>query len=151
MNAELTALPAGNVVRGTVSRVEGDMAVVDVVRSSGCGRCHEPGGCGGTNLATGAACVSNYRLANTIGAKPGEEVLVAVPPGSILKAVAWAYGVPGGLMLVGAGMSTAVIGSDMAALAGAAAGLATGFVLLRLARRKAGQPSGQALLLRFEK
>jgi len=118
-------------VQGTVSRLEGDMAIVEVVRSSGCGRCHEPGGCGGGTVATAAACPRSYTLPNAIGAKPGDKVWLAVAEGSVLRAALWAYGLPGGLMLAGAALATMISASDLAAFGGALAGLAIGYLLLR--------------------
>ncbi|GAB2181599.1 hypothetical protein DLREEDagrD3_18220 [Denitratisoma sp. agr-D3] len=120
-------------VQGTVLRVEDGQAIVEVIRSSGCGRCHEPGGCGGTTLATGgAACPRSYSLANDIDARPGDKVWVAVREGSVLRAAAWAYGLPGALMVASAALAASLTGSDLAAFGGALAGLAIGYGLLRV-------------------
>lgn len=133
-------------VQGTVSRLEGDMAIVEVIRSSGCGRCHEPGGCGGETLATGAACPRSYSLPNQISAKPGDKVWLAVAEGSVLKAALWAYGLPGGLMLLGALLATMFFTSDLSAFGGALVGLAAGYLLLRLTGAgQARQDEGEVL------
>jgi len=82
-----------------VSRVENGQAIVEIVRSVGCGRCHEPGGCGGVDISAG--CRNSYVLPNTIDARPGDQVLVVVAEGSVLRAVALAYGLPGAGLVAG--------------------------------------------------
>jgi sigma-E factor negative regulatory protein RseC len=119
-------------VQGIVSRLDGGNAIVEIQRSSGCGRCHEPGGCGGTTLATGSTAVRHYTLPNHIDAHVGDQVWLEVADGSVLNAAFWAYGVPGGLMLVLAFLATKLFASDMAAFIGALAGLAVGYGILRL-------------------
>ena len=118
-------------MQGTVRRIQDGLAEVEVIRSSGCGRCHEPGGCGGGTLATGQACPKHYWLPNTIDARPGDKVWLTVQDGSVLRAALWAYGLPGGLMVAGAVLVSLLQGSDLMAFVGALAGLAVGFVGLR--------------------
>lgn len=125
-------------MQGTVSRVEDGLAEVEVIRGSGCGRCHEPGGCGGGTLATGQACPRQYWLANTINARPGDKVWLTVEEGSVLNAALWVYGLPGGLMLAGAVAAKWLLhGSDLAAFSGALTGLVLGFAGLRFRSRQA--------------
>lgn len=116
-------------VEGVVKSVEGRMAQVEVARSSGCGRCHEPGGCGGGEQQV---CRNVYRLANDVDAKAGDEVWVSVSEGSVLKAALLAYGVPGASMFLGAVLATVTLGGDLSAFGGALLGLMFGYALLRL-------------------
>ena len=38
-----------NETKGTITALDGDYALVRIA-DAGCGRCHEPGGCGGVNI-----------------------------------------------------------------------------------------------------
>ncbi|HEX5394312.1 MAG TPA: SoxR reducing system RseC family protein [Rhodocyclaceae bacterium] len=116
-------------VEGVVKSVDGRMAQVEVARSSGCGRCHEPGGCGGGEQQV---CHRVYRLTNNVGAKAGDEVWVSVAEGSVLKAALLAYGVPGVFMFIGAVVAMALFGGDLATFGGALLGLMFGYALLRI-------------------
>lgn len=132
-------------VEGMVKGVEGRWAQVEVVRSSGCGRCHEPGGCGGGEHV----CRQVYRLDNEIGAKAGDEVWVSLEQGSVLKAALFAYGVPGGCMFLGAVLALLALGGDLAAFGGALAGLIFGYVVLRMLPSYFG--NFQSLSIRLKK
>lgn len=73
------------VVEGVVDEISGNMATVEVgVAESGCGRCHEVGGCGGQNLSR-ALCHKKRRiiLPNTLGAKVGDRVAVGMEDAAI--------------------------------------------------------------------
>jgi sigma-E factor negative regulatory protein RseC len=118
-----------------VSTLEGDLAVLDVKPMTGCGRCLEPGGCGG-GLSIGSTCVRQYRVVNGIGAKPGDRVVVRIADGVILRAAWQAYGVPGLLAILGAALGYGLAGGEGAAVIGAACGLAVGIVALRRRRRE---------------
>lgn len=133
-------------VEGVVKSVEGRIAEVEVVRSSGCGRCHEPGGCGGGEQQV---CRNVYRLSNDVGAKAGDEVWVSIAEGSVLKAALVAYGVPGVSLFLGAVLAMATLGGDLAAFGGALLGLMFGYALLRL--RPAYFGNFQSLSIRVKK
>lgn len=121
----------GSRVEGVVSRVEDGMAVVDVAVQKGCGRCDEPGGCGGGLAVGGPACSRSYRLADDLGVRVGDEVVLTVPSGGILRAAGWAYGMPLVLGLAGAFVGAALGEGEGFAIGGGAAGLVLGFILLR--------------------
>lgn len=132
-------------VEGVVKSVKGGIALVEVARSSGCGRCHEPGGCGGGEQV----CHQVYQLTNKVGAEAGDEVWISIADGSVLKAALLAYGVPGVCMFLGALIAFVLVGSDLAAFAGALIGLIFGYVLLRM--RPAYLGNFQSLSIRLKK
>lgn len=135
-----------NEVEGVVRRVVDGMAFVEIERATGCGRCHEPGGCGSGGRASSSNCRS-YSVANIINAAVGDEVLVSVAKGSILMAAFWAYVLPGILMLTGALIASFVVGSDWAAVFGALFGLLCGYGLLRQFPRAS---KSRSLSMRFK-
>lgn len=119
-------------VEAVVSRLEGDnVMVVDVTPERGCGRCDEPGGCGG-GLAVAKPCVRTYRFQNDIGAAVGDAVLLGLPEGAVLGAAAWAYLMPGILAIVGALLAIQIAAGDISAIVGAVVGLLLGILALRL-------------------
>lgn len=139
-------------VKGVVTRVEEDFAWVDVSVAQGCGRCHEPGGCGGVNIARPfAAATQAVRVRNDIRALPGESVGVLIDDGVPLKAALSVYGWPIVGVLAGAavGVWMASPGSvDLLATVGAAAG---GTVAALLGRRSAQWVQGAELSMRLER
>ncbi len=133
---------------GQVIGIESDVAVVEVgPRATGCGRCHEPGGCGGglLNLQEGTRA-RQFRLKNDIGARVGDQVLICAPDGSILISALLSYGLPLAMLILFSGLATWRFGSDGAALTGGLLGLAIGLLLLRIVSSKR-EP---ALALRFK-
>jgi sigma-E factor negative regulatory protein RseC len=123
-------------VSGVVSRVESGYAWVDVTVAQGCGRCHEPGGCGGVNIARPLAAASQtVRVRDEIGVRPGESVGLVVDDGTPLRAALLAYALPVVGVLLGAAAGTAVApegGSvDLTAGIGALAGGVVAFLLAR--------------------
>jgi len=118
----------------TVVRLEGDHAWVEAAAvESGCGHCHEAGGCGGSllNQPLGRRRSRVYRLPNHVGARVGDRVQLSLPPGSVLRAAGVAYLLPLLLIVAGAAWGT-LQGGDVWAVAGAAAGLVVGMVLMRV-------------------
>lgn len=96
-------------VNGVVLRVEGRFAWVDVTVSQGCGRCNEPGGCGGVNIARPFGASSQaVRVSNEIGVQPGEQVGVLIDDGVPLRAALVAYAFPVLGLLAGAALGAAV-------------------------------------------
>jgi sigma-E factor negative regulatory protein RseC len=82
-------------VNGVVQRLDAGYAWVDVSVAQGCGRCNEPGGCGGVNLARPLAPISrSVRVVNDIEAHPGESVGVVIDDSVPLQAALCAYGWP---------------------------------------------------------
>lgn len=78
-------------MRGTVNGIVGDLAIVDITPTTGCGRCHEPGGCGGGLLTGEGACKRSYRIANSIGAVAGDSVIVSIQDGRVLATALYMF------------------------------------------------------------
>ncbi|MFC5301108.1 SoxR reducing system RseC family protein [Azospira restricta] len=110
--------------RGIVTARDGDYAIVRT-EDSGCGRCHESGGCGGVRVSQ-ALCTSprEWRVLNPRGAAVGEEVRIAVSDGAIGASALLIYVQPLGALLGGA-----ILGSLLAGEAGAIGGGAVGLLL----------------------
>ncbi|MBV2235253.1 MAG: SoxR reducing system RseC family protein [Sterolibacterium sp.] len=132
--------------RGTVTCVEGAYALVEVRPvSAGCGRCHETGGCGGGLLteALRPKGMTRYRLKNTIGAQVGDEVVLRVAEGAVLRVALLAYLLPVICLIVGAAIATAIYAEDHMALAGAVSGLLLGLLVLRLLQSRLAHGSAR--------
>ena len=71
--------------RGKIAAIDGDYALVSI-SDTGCGRCHEAGGCGGNNL-TQMLCTSpkTYRVLNPRQARVGDSVVVVVAEKSVFR------------------------------------------------------------------
>lgn len=128
-------------------QVDGDIALVEATQS-GCGRCDEPGGCGGLHAGK-ILCASPrlFQASNPIGATPGTVVQVAVTEGSVQNAANAAYVVPLLLAIVLGGMSDWLLSGSLgqwAGLLGAVAGLLIGW--RRLAKRSNYGPAGKPTL-----
>ncbi len=123
---------------GIILRLDGDHALVEVrPPESGCGRCHEAGGCGSNllNESLRPQKMNLYRLRNTIGALPGERVIIHIPEGAMLRAALLAYLFPALALILGAALGKAFFAYEAASLAGGALGLLMALALLRLRER----------------
>lgn len=105
-------------------RVDAERALVEVV-GSGCGRCHETGGCGSAHL-TRVFCLRprRYWVQNPIDAPVGARVSVVFLAGALRHSVRLAYVLPLLALLCGAFLGDAAAGD-----AGAAAGVVFGLAL----------------------
>lgn len=115
--------------RAQVVDLRGDRVRVRVdAGRGGCGRCNEPGGCGGARLSELFGPNRNeFEIENTIGALRGEEVVLCIAEDASLKAALVGYGLPVVCVIAGAAVGTALAGSgsqDAWALFGALAGVA---------------------------
>ncbi|MBI4987420.1 MAG: SoxR reducing system RseC family protein [Rhodocyclales bacterium] len=123
-----------------VARVDGDHAYVEVGGAgSGCGRCHEAGGCQSSILGQlFRRKPRQFRIANPIGAAPGDRVIVRVASGAALRAALLIYALPVLFLLLGAFAGTALGGggdNDYAAALGALLGLTVGILSGLVVRR----------------
>lgn len=109
---------------GRVVSLEGEHALIQVL-GGGCGRCHEPGGCGGQQL-TQMFCSTprQYRVRNLPGARPGDLVTVVLPAGVLSRHATLGYGLPLLGLLLGA-----LLGQLLAGNGGALGGAGLGLVL----------------------
>jgi len=127
-------------VCGVVRNVEGDQADVEV-EQGGCGRCNEPGGCGGQSLTRMfASGPRKFRVDNQFGASVGDRVTIAIAAGNVRRSANLAYGIPLLAMIAGAVIGTAVRG-DLGGMLGAACAL---FPALLYVRRRSTVRSGSA-------
>ena len=119
--------------RGTVVAEDGDHAIVRV-DEAGCGRCHEPGGCGGNNLGS-LLCSTprTFRVRNPRRAVVGEKVVVSIAEGAVRRGALLAYGLPLLAVLLGA-VGGALLGDETGSIVGAFGGLGGAWVYLRRAR-----------------
>jgi sigma-E factor negative regulatory protein RseC len=117
-------------MRGTVTALDGDRAWVRI-QGEGCGRCHEPGACGGGNLAQ-AFCLSPkvYRVLNPRGATPGEEVLVVIRDRALLRSAIAGYVLPLLGLFLGAALGLGFAG-ETGSMPGAVCGLAVAWWVQR--------------------
>jgi sigma-E factor negative regulatory protein RseC len=122
--------------KGTVVGIDGDYAIVRVEANSGCGRCHEPGGCGATNIGQMfCAAPKTFRVRNSGGRALGDEVTIAIAEGSIRRSALIAYVMPLLALLAGA-LAGHVLGGDVGAILGAVGGLVVAWIILRSVGRR---------------
>ncbi|MDR1648139.1 MAG: SoxR reducing system RseC family protein [Zoogloeaceae bacterium] len=127
--------------------LSGDEAVIEML--SGCGRCHEEGGCGGVELPRLFAAARRHTVANPEGAAAGEQVWVHMPDAALMRqATILAYGLPLAGLLAGAVLGQQ-LGGEGAAFVGAALGLALAFCALYVRGvRKAGKSANTPYITR---
>lgn len=117
-----------------VTRLDGDYAWVDLAGS--CGSCGASGGCG---LSDGKGR-AQQRFRNDIGARVGEQVVLSVPEGAVLRAALYCYLLPlvMAFALAAGGMA---IANEPGAVLGTVAGLVLGWLAMRSAGRREPVPS----------
>ena len=119
--------------RAKVVSIDGDSLVVELSDSAGCGRCHEPGGCGGTSIATMRCAVpQRYQLASPGDVSVGDTVALHLPNDVVRRGAFFGYLLPLLLLLAGAGIGL-WFGSELGSIIGCVAGLAIGALLLKVA------------------
>lgn len=140
-------------VNGVVQRVDGAYAWVDVSVAQGCGRCGEPGGCGGVNIARpfgGSKQV--LRVSNDSGAVAGEPVSVVIDDGVPLAAALRAYVAPLAGVLAGAALGTVLAPAAVVDLyAGVGALLGAGLAVLLVRSRQLPWSGSRDLPVRLER
>lgn len=118
-----------------VLRVEADRAWVRIRPHAPCGQCDPETGCktvAMTRLFSGNK--QEFPVLNPIAAREGDLVKVAVADGVLLRSALRGYGLPLAGILAGAAAGRLLSGAqdaDLASLAGAVAGAALAFGLLR--------------------
>ncbi len=136
-----------NEIRAVVRSFDGDFALVEV-EQGGCGRCHEPGGCGGQQL-TKAFCGSpkRYRVKNLPGIQIGEQVTIGIPQGAVRFSANLVYVLPVVAIFIGALLGMRYAG-DPGAMAGGLIGLIAAWLIIRTkARSKTGNPEFQPQII----
>lgn len=122
---------------GKVVAIDGARVWVQTIRNSACQSCAARHGCGQRALAGATGGRANQVLvANDLEAQVGDEVTLAIDEAALLRASLLVYAVPLLLMVAGAVLGyQGSGGQDPASIAGAVAGLAGGFALVRRLQR----------------
>ncbi len=124
--------------RTRIVSISNGTAWVAPTEDSGCGGCGSRSSCAVSGLAK---YFSRHQKLVPVpchaGARPGEELVVAVSEGELLKAGLMAYLLPAGLGVAGAAWAAASGLGDPGAVAGMAGGVALGLLVARLLSRKA--------------
>lgn len=121
--------------RAKVVRLEGQHAWVEVDHVSGCEQCNGKG-CGSSKLGQ-MFCSSTrqFQVINSIHAQIGDDVVVVVAEGVLLRGIGLAYLLPLLLLLAGAAFGSALASDsslqDRYAVVGALLGLVVGIFLVR--------------------
>lgn len=110
---------------GVVVALDGDFALVDLSAAEGCGSCSRAGGCG-----AGDGGGRRQRIPNMAGARVGDQVVIAVPDGAVLKAALRAYILPLACALAGVASGLSFSGEVAGTILGLG-GLAVGWAWLR--------------------
>jgi sigma-E factor negative regulatory protein RseC len=120
---------------GTVVARDGERATIRI-DETGCGRCRQPGGCGG-RLATRIFCHTprTFSVPNPDGRRVGERVQIVLAGGSLGRSALHAYVQPL-LALLGGAFAGSAIADEAGAIGGALAGLLLGWLLLRRAQMR---------------
>lgn len=127
-----------------VTRIEGDLAFIEVKDDvSSCGSCGDKGHCGKSQTGP-----RRYAVRNSVGAAPGDTVVVSVPEGAVLRAAALSYLMPLLFLFAGALFAAARYGDGLPAVAGAVLGLAAGLAMLRALSRRNACGAEPALAIR---
>ncbi|MFN6961842.1 MAG: SoxR reducing system RseC family protein [Rhodocyclaceae bacterium] len=122
-----------------VVRLEGRHVWVEAAGpGAACGNCAQSGSCGSSAIGNALDHAASkgrkpllIRLPNTIGARPGDAVVIQTADGMVLRAVWLAYGIALLLALAGALGATILTGSEPLAMLGMLAGLGLGIGWLR--------------------
>jgi len=125
---------------GMVVSVSSGLAKVALVKSDACGDCAAKSMCHSTSEG-----LREMEVANPMGAKPGEKVVITLAPAALLKATTLAYLFPATFMVVGATMGWSLKGTDMGALFGALAGLVVSSLYIYIHGKLKKSPQGPAI------
>ena len=118
---------------GTVVALDGEQATIRM-DETGCGRCRQPGGCGGSEAAR-LFCHTprTFNVPNPDHRRVGERVQIVLADGSLGRGALHAYVQPL-LALLGGALAGSAIAGEVGAMGGAIAGLLLGWLLLRRAQ-----------------
>ncbi len=121
-----------------VVAVEEGAAWVETQRQGSCGHCAARGACGTSVLAQVVGRrTARIRALNPVGARPGEQVLIGIREGALLRGSFMLYGLPllgligGGVLGDWVGRHLALGDSELLSLVLAAAGFGVGMALVR--------------------
>jgi sigma-E factor negative regulatory protein RseC len=127
--------------KGTVTALDGERAFVRIA-GEGCGRCHEPGGCGGNDPA-------RIWVLNSGGARVGEEVVIVIHERALFRGALAGYVLPLLGLFPGAALGLGLAG-ETGSMIGALGGLLAAWALQRTRRVRdvlSGPDSGPRMKL----
>jgi len=113
------------------------LAKVAIVRSEACGNCPSKSMC---HTSSGRLNVLEVR--NSVEARPGEEVVIELPPDDLVKATTMLYLLPAAAMVTGATVGWLKAGTDLGAMAGTIAGFAIASLFLFIHGRNVNSTNG---------
>ncbi|MFZ4536824.1 SoxR reducing system RseC family protein [Propionivibrio sp.] len=120
---------------GTITALDGEYAVVRM-DETGCGRCHEQGGCGGNNIGKMfCSTPRTFRVLNPRNSAIGDRVNIAIAEGAVRRSAAIAYGFPLVALFFGA-LSGSALAGETGAIIGSLSGLLCAWLSLRYAQRR---------------
>jgi sigma-E factor negative regulatory protein RseC len=98
--------------------------------TGGCSRC-QGGECGSAKLSR-LFCSKprQFEVTNSVGAHLGEEVLVTIPDGALLRSITLIYLLPLGMIIAGVLAGSWML-AETGAIGGGLVGLVTGFLIAR--------------------
>lgn len=129
--------------RAVVMQVEGQHAFVQASQGGGCGQCSGKG-CGTAKLSQ-MFCSQprQFQVDNPINARVGDQVVISVADGTVLRGIGLLYLLPLALLAAGAAIGNVAAPQieqrDGYAAAGAFVGLACGFILSKWAAARQGR------------
>jgi len=121
--------------RAIVVQVDGKHAFVQANQGNGCGQCSGKG-CGSGKLSQ-LFCSKprQFQVDNSVNARVGDEVIVSVAEGAVLRGIGLIYLLPLLLLLTGATLGSLLAEQaeqrDIYAAIGALSGLAAGFMFAK--------------------
>jgi sigma-E factor negative regulatory protein RseC len=139
--------------RATIVQVEGQYALVQASQANGCEQCSGKG-CGAGKLSRLFCSKPRlFQVDNPINAGVGDEVVISVAEGAILRGIGLVYLLPLLLLVMGAMLGNAWVGQssgqqDGYAIAGALSGLAAGFIAVRLISLRQARNRSQPYIAR---
>lgn len=123
---------------GTIISLDGEYALVNI-DETGCGRCHEEGGCGGNNIGKMfCGAPRTFRVLNPGHSAIGDRVTVVIAEGAVRRSAVLAYGLPLVALFSGALLGS-VLAGETGAIVGSISGLSCAWLGLRYAQLR-GSP-----------
>lgn len=138
--------------RAIVVQVDGSHAFVEANQGGGCGQCSGKG-CGSEKLSR-LFCSEprRFQVDNPVNARVGDQVIVSVAEGAILRGIGLVYLLPLLLLFTGAilgGLLATQSGqSDVYAAGGALTGLVVGFIIVKWTSSHRSRPQNLPYIAR---
>jgi sigma-E factor negative regulatory protein RseC len=134
--------------RGTIVAVDGEFAIVSMEKT-GCGRCHERGGCGGNNIGQMfCGAPRTFRVLNSGHSAVGDQVDIAIADGAVRRSAALAYGFPLLALFVGA-LGGSELAGETGAIIGALIALLGACLTLHYAHSRGSAKTGSQPYIRY--